>query len=145
MMGSCLSLEVLGGLCQQEQRCRHMPHHGRRPVSSGRWGGWWLLPRHGDRHIQQVQCRMECLWAMEHSRMLRVAGRQILGFLAEAWWACRRMQFLGLGLGHFQQFHLGHHLTQWRSQHELLKTVDFLGLAAGWDSLDLARMELMGQ
>ena len=70
--------------------------------------------------------------------MLRVAGRQILGFLVEAWQMCRRMQLLGLGLDHFQQFHLDHHLIQWRSQHELLTIVDVLGLAAGWDSLDLA-------
>ena len=136
-MGSCLSLEVLGGLRQQGQRHRHVPHHDRKSMSSGGWGGQWLRPRHGDRHIQQVQHQMECLWAMGRSQMLRVADRQILGFLVEVWRTCRRMQLLGLGLGHFQQFHLGHHLIQWRSQHELLKIVDFLGLTAGWDSLDL--------
>ena len=88
---------------------------------------------------------MECLWAMERSRMLRVANRQILGFLAEAWWMCRRMWLLGLGLGHLQHVHLGHHLTEWRSRHELLKVVGLLGMVAGWDSLGHASMELTGQ
>ena len=70
--------------------------------------------------------------------MLRVADHQILDFLVEAWWMCRRMWLLGLGLGHFQWFHLGHHLTQWRPRRGLLGTAGFLGLVAGWDSLDLA-------
>ena len=82
---------------------------------------------------------------MGHGRVLRVESRQILGFLVEVWQMCRRMQLLGLGLGCLQHVHLDHHLTEWRSRHELLKVVGLLGMMAGWDSLGHASMELTGQ